>query len=355
MQPFQIHIQSALPSHETLWDDYVLTHPKGIGYQLFAWKKIMEAAYHLKTEYLMAESENQIVGVLPLAVIKPPFFVPSLVSLPYCDAAGPLADNEDIEEKLLNAAAQIKALPQKAHRNIRSIDPFARIAPDTIAHKEKVRMLMELPESSEELWTSLKSKVRSQVRKAEKNGLTVRMGKKELLEDFYDIFCENMRDLGSVPHSFSWFASLMKFMPERARICVIYTKDQIPAAAGLIICHPNVVSIPWASSLRKYNKTNANMLLYWKFLEFSADSQYPVFDFGRSTREEGTFRFKQQWGASPALLYWADFQGKNLIPQPPSGQGSKGKSRSIAEKILSKLPIGASKALGTMTRKYISL
>ncbi len=315
----------------------------------------MEAAYGLRTEYLMAESSNNIVGVLPLAVIKPPFFLPSLVSLPYCDAAGPLAENEKIQEKLLQAAVHIKDFSKKANQNIRGIDPFASILPASIVHEKKVRMLMTLPKSSEELWKLLKSKVRSQVRKAKKNGLVARMGKEELVDDFYDIFCKNMRDLGSIPHSFSWFRCLIRFMSDHARICVIYTKELIPAAAGLIICHPNVVSIPWASSLRKYNRTNANMLLYWKFLEFSADNQFPVFDFGRSTREEGTFRFKQQWGAIPAPLYWADFQGSRLIPRPFSGQETRGKSRYLAEQILSRLPIGVSKIIGTTARKYISL
>ncbi len=330
-----------------------------MGYHLFAWKKAMESAYGLRTEYLMAESDNTIVGVLPLAVIKVPFFSSCAVSLPYCDAAGPLADNEDIEEKLLQAAGRIKEHPHKTRpdislRKIRGIDPFARIAPEAIIHKEKVRMLLELPTSSRELWTSLKSKVRSQVKKAGKNGLFARMGKEELLDDFYEIFCENMRDLGSLPHSFSWFASLVRFLPDHARICVVYTRDQIPAAAGFILCHPEVVSIPWASSLRKYNRTNANMLLYWTVLEFSSDSRYPVFDFGRSTKQEGTFRFKRQWGASPAPLYWADFQGTNLVPRAFPHQ-ARGQARLVAEQILSKLPVGISKALGASIRKYISL
>ncbi len=354
METSRIHIQPTLPNHEALWDDYVLNHPRGIGYQLFAWKKAMETAYHLKTEYLMAESSNKIVGVLPLAIIKAPFLSPCLVSLPYCDAAGPLADNEAIQKKLLQAAIEIKNFSKNNRQNIRGITPFAGISSESIVHKEKVRMLMKLPQSSENLWASLKSKVRSQVRKAEKNALVVRMGKQELLDDFYDIFCENMRDLGSLPHSFPWFASLMEFMSDRARICVVYTKDGTPAAAGFIICHPNVVSIPWASSLRKYNSTNANMLLYWTLLKFSSDMQYPVFDFGRSTRGEGTFRFKQQWGANPAPLYWAEFQGSQLETSSPSSKTTR-QPRLLAEQILSKLPIGVSKALGSKTRKYISL
>ncbi|MEZ5583585.1 MAG: GNAT family N-acetyltransferase [Candidatus Competibacteraceae bacterium] len=64
------------------------------------------------------------------------------------------------------------------------------------------------------------------------------------------------------------------------------------------------MEIPWASSLRKYNSLSPNMLLYWSVLEFACKKGYRIFDFGRSTPGEGTYRFKEQWGAKPVQLYW---------------------------------------------------
>ena len=46
------------------------------------------------------------------------------------------------------------------------------------------------------------------------------------------------------------------------------------------------------------------MLLYWTVLKYAIESGYKEFDFGRSTVGSGTFKFKQQWGASPVQLYW---------------------------------------------------
>ena len=46
------------------------------------------------------------------------------------------------------------------------------------------------------------------------------------------------------------------------------------------------------------------MLLYWSVLRLAIERQYRYFDFGRSSRDSGTFRFKQQWGAKPRQLFW---------------------------------------------------
>ena len=64
------------------------------------------------------------------------------------------------------------------------------------------------------------------------------------------------------------------------------------------------MEIPWASTVRDFNKISINMLLYWEVLKFAIESGRKVFDFGRSTVDSGTYRFKKQWGAEPVQLNW---------------------------------------------------
>jgi hypothetical protein len=64
------------------------------------------------------------------------------------------------------------------------------------------------------------------------------------------------------------------------------------------------MEVPWASTLRSANRYDANMFLYWELLRQACSSGYKVFDFGRSTRDAPTYRFKKQWGAQPKQLYW---------------------------------------------------
>src|SRR5207245_8165896 len=98
----------------------------------------------------------------------------------------------------------------------------------------KVRMLLSLPDSPEMLMKSFRSKLRSQITKPLKEGLTSRTGGAELLEDFYKVFLVNMRDLGSPVHSAGLMRRVLSEFGERCGIVVIY-KEEEPVASALVI------------------------------------------------------------------------------------------------------------------------
>ncbi len=336
------------------WDEYVFNHPHGLPYHLSAWKSAVEDGYRFKGCYLIAEpgsgNNDSIIGVLPLIHHHHhPYARGELISLPFCDAAGPLADSEEIENALIREAIKIGCQNRIEKISIRSTRPFPGMGSEHTLNNRKVRMLLSLPDSSETLMASFKAKLRSQIKKPKRDGLTAQIGSTQLLDAFYPLFLENMRDLGSPVHSIKWLKSVLKAYENRAHIVLVQMPDGTPAAGGLILCHPNQVSVPWASSLRRFNRWNPNMLLYWTLLKFACDMGFPVFDFGRSTPGEGTYLFKKQWGAVPSELHWADsnftddqFQSNNV-------------SRQMAEGVLKHLPLAAMKFIGPRVRKYISL
>jgi len=297
-----MQIRQATDADRTAWDDFVLRHAEGTAYQLFAWQEAVGRAYGFRGAYLLAHHGATVCGILPLVDFRVPFVGRTLISLPYCDAGGVLADSEGVARALL---AQAKVLAQKhgAGIQIRALQPLPAATGNLT---DKVRMVLELPTSSDQLLASLEAKVRSQVKKPVRDGLSVKLGTEELINDFYQVFAENMRDLGSPVHSRQWIEAIVAAYGERVRVAVVYTPDGTPSAAGVVLIHPTTMSIPWASSLRRYNHLNPNMLLYWIFLSLAIDSGCKQFDFGRSTPGEGTYRFKEQWGARPQPLYWHD-------------------------------------------------
>jgi lipid II:glycine glycyltransferase (peptidoglycan interpeptide bridge formation enzyme) len=201
------------------------------------------------------------------------------------------------------------------------------------------------------LWDGFKSKLRTKVNLAIKHGLVHRMGGKELLQDFYRVFSRNMRDLGSPVHSLKWLHGVLAAFGEAAKVGVIYEGTN-PVAAGIILTHGAYVTNPWASSLREFNNLKPNMLLYWKFLEHAADKGFRYFDFGRSTPGEGTYEFKQQWGAEPSPLCWfrqGTGRAKEVRP------GADVSLRSVLEWSWKKLPVAVANVVGPPIRKHISL
>jgi len=309
---------------------------------------------------------ESVLGVLPVVHLKHALFGNCLVSLPFLDAGGILADCRQAEERLLaeviglaqqTGTGSIELRHERLLESCKETNTGALCHPDTrtplhfATRSHKVRMLLSLPGSSEMLMKSFKSKLRSQINKTLKAGFTTRIGGSELLEDFYRVFVVNMRDLGSPVHSVKLMQHSLVEFPEDSRIVVVYRSAE-PVAAALVVGFGNVLRNPWASSLRKYASLGPNMVLYLRMLEHACDRGHQVFDFGRSTPGEGTHAFKEQWGAVPAPLFWHYISLDGRTPDPESA----GKARfEMATRYWQKLPLVVTRILGPSIRKHISL
>jgi len=240
------------------WDRYVLNHDSGTAYQLFGWGEAIRRGYGFIALNLLAESGGRICGVFPAINFRLPVFGEKILSLPYCDAGGVLADDVSVAKMLLDEVLSV-AEKRRSRCLIRSNISLPVACENTT---DKVRMVLELPGSAEKLLAGLKSKLRSQVKKPMRDGLRATIGSEELFGDFFHVFEENMRNLGSPVHSREFIRAVLSEYGKRARIGLVYTPDGVPSAAGIMLIHSKTVSIPWASSLRRYNSLNPNMLLY---------------------------------------------------------------------------------------------
>jgi FemAB-related protein (PEP-CTERM system-associated) len=213
-------------------------------------------------------------------------------------------------------------------------------------------MFFNLPASADDLFESFKSKLRSQVRKAEKNGVSFRWGNSSDVGPAYDVFSRNMRELGSPVHSKSFIKAVLSNYGDRAKLGLTEFEGKT-IGMGIILLGGKGVSIPWASTLREYNRLSPNMLLYWNALKYSADNGYSFFDFGRSSEGEGTYKFKKQWGAKPIPLVWYEYIGSGKDENKHGSTDSR--KREIAAAIWQKLPLCVANRIGPHIRKYISL
>lgn len=350
-----MNLQLATAKDQGIWDGYVLAHPDGLAYHQYAWRQAVEKAYGFSGFYLMALEEGTICGVLPLVDFRTLLFGRKLVSLPYCDVGGVLADSIEVRTRLLEKARQIALETKAASLEIRFGQMDEEITATATLANAKVRMVLDLPPSSDALMGTLKSKLRSQVRKPLRDGLTARLGGHELVDEFYGVFCQNMKELGSPVHSRKWIQTVIEAFGANARVGMVYAPDGSPAAGGIILLHNHTVTVPWASSLRSMNRLNPNMLLYWTFLSFAADQGYRKFDFGRSTPGEGTYRFKEQWGAIPVPLGWQVFKQDGSLETMQPGGAATSKKRALAEALWQRLPVTACNMLGPLVRRRVAL
>jgi hypothetical protein len=78
-----------------------------------------------------------------------------------------------------------------------------------------------------------------------------------------------------------------------------------------------------------------------------------VFDFGRSTEGEGTYKFKKQWGAKPQPLTW--YESIDCKHVAKKGMCKANSQRESAAILWKKQPLWLANMIGPHLRKYISL
>jgi FemAB-related protein (PEP-CTERM system-associated) len=335
--PREIRVRADISS--AAWDEYVRSRTGASVYHLSAWAGLLERVFGHRTSYLAACDGDEIVGVLPLVLFKTPLFGRFSTSMPFVNYGGVVADSSEAARALLEAAIGATESARGAYLELRHTH---RMFPELQLLSHKVEMILPLQASIDDQWRVLDRKLRNQVRKAEKAGLSVERGGIELLDDFHHVLATNMRDLGSPFHGKPFFAEILRTFPERTRLlCVRH--GSVPVAASIVIWHGTDIEVPYASSLRAYNSLCPNVLLYWDMLRFSIEQRMARFDFGRSTPNEGTFNFKQQWGAQAHPLFWEYWlRGNQTLPD----RSPKNSKFSAAISAWRRLPLAVTTALG---------
>jgi FemAB-related protein (PEP-CTERM system-associated) len=210
---------------------------------------------------------------------------------------------------------------------------------------DKVTLIRELPPDIATLSKQLGSKLRSQVKRAEREKPSVRVGGAELLDDFYDIFCRTMHDLGTPVYPRRFLAAILERFREECLLVLVY-RDGHPAAGGFLIMANGRAEIPWAACRADAKPAGFNMRLYWELLSAVIERGCKQFDFGRSTLDSGTYKFKLQWGARPVQLYWHRWErsASHAASQP----ASEGKAMRYATAIWKRMPLGVANTLGPL-------
>ena len=331
----------------TAWDALVRATPGASFGHLSAWRGILREALGLESVYLTAAAaDGSLAGVLPLVRIRSRLFGHSLVSMPYLNEGGPIgtpaARRALLEGAVLEARRSGAGLLELRTRAAQEA------VTGTGAARHKVTVLLELPDTAEELWSKrLPSKLRSQIRRPQKEGLVARFGP-ELRDAFYQVFARNLRDLGTPVHPRAFFDAIAAALPEQVVFGAVFAGD-VAVAAGCGFLWQGELEITWAGSLREHKRAAPNMLLYWAFMEEAIRRGARTFNFGRCTPDGGTHRFKQQWGGADVELSWVRWPERGA--EPPSADGAAFR---LATRAWQRLPLGLANRLGPVLARRIA-
>ena len=329
------------------WDKFVWNNPECWHYHCIGWKQVIERSYGHRCYYLIGLNDNEISGILPLTMIKSHLFGRSLTSLPYLDFAGLVANDPYTRDTLIDMSIR---LARENKTNLIEFRQLHTVEGDFVTGTHKSTLVLELASDEEELFQSLSSERRNRIRKARNAGLSVDILGSEALPVFYKIWTENMRDLGSPAHSYSFFANIMLIFSDSAKVILVKSKENYIGAA-ICLFYRDKLTLPWVSSLRKAFHLYPNNILYWEAMLYAISKGCHYFDFGRSTIGSGTYDFKIRWGATAKPLYW---QRINLEKNTSSGPEYENTKYKLAVTLWKRMPVSCSRFIGPIIRKYIT-
>jgi FemAB-related protein (PEP-CTERM system-associated) len=324
-----------------LWDAYVANVAITNTYHYAVWLHIIQEQFgHQGIIWAAFDEQSRIIGGIPLVILNSRIFGRYAVSMPYFNYGGVLSEYFNVAQALLESAAVLCEQLNLRHIEVRCMQ--SGLLDSSRVSSKKSSMLLALPSSEAQLDHQLGAKVRAQYKKALDHAPQIAFGKIELLEAFYSVFAQNMRDLGTPVYAKSWFARLLEEPSLNCHLAIVQMYGK-PVSAGFLIGHGNMLEIPWASTVRKANGWNANMWMYRQILGFAIEQGYQYFDFGRSTTDAGTYKFKRQWGAKPYAHYW-------YYLLPPGGQipslNPDNPKYALAINIWKRLPVWVTKLIG---------
>ncbi len=318
------------------------------------WKDIIKNVFKHEPLYLIAENEeHNIIGIFPVFHVKSLLFGSALISVPYLNGGGALFSHEVKDKNKVLTLFLEKLISLSQERTVKYFELRSRLRLDSFSSLDilkerthKVAMSRILAQDPESLFSSFPPKLRSQIRKPTKEGCSTisEQGHRvnpQMINHFYHVYSTNMRDLGIPVYPKELFSETLSSFGKESRLTIVYHNNQA-VAAGITIGTSQTLEVLWASSLKKYKKIAPNMLLYWEIMKHAIMDGYLCIDFGRSSKDSGTFKFKEQWGATPDQLHWYYYVSEGDIPEI----SSQNESMSVLVTMWKYMPLPVSKLIG---------
>ena len=328
---------------EEEWDLFAATQRGYTHFHRLRWRALINDVFGHECVYLAARDDGNLVGVLPLVRVRSMVFGHYLVSMPFLNSGGPLGTESGIQAVLAEAVSLARRGKVKL-LELRSRIPLDISLP--VSHR-KITVMLDLPAHSDSLFQRFDAKLRSQIRRPQKEGVTVRFGPEQVVP-FFSVFARHMRDLGTPTQPLAFFRAIAERFPEDSLFACAYHGEK-PVAAGCGFRFGDEFELTWASSLRSYNREAPNMLLYCGCMQRANAMGATRFNFGRCTPGSGTHRFKMQWGGSEEPLWWYGLgTSKDAKTPSPDDSGFR-----FGPRVWRKLPESIATAFGPAIVRFI--
>ena len=163
-------------------------------------------------------------------------------------------------------------------------------------------LVVNLGQGIDKVWSSLKGSARNKVRKAEKNGVTVRITTPSIddMTSYYNMLTETFRRQGaSPPHPLSFYHSICeRLIPAKLMRFVVAEKKNRVISGALFLCYGERMMYMSGTSTEEGLRLAASSLVQWEAMKQAAEIGVTEYDLG-GTGNASIDKFKASFGGKP--------------------------------------------------------
>jgi FemAB-related protein (PEP-CTERM system-associated) len=344
-----LEVRASQPGDDEERDALVRAHEGATFFHLSGWRDVVELVLGHRPQDLVACEDGRIVGVLPLMASRKPLGVgrPALISVPFGVYGGPCGARPEVTQALVRAAMGRAEEGSFARLEMRCLeDPGVELERSDLY----ATFIEDLPKTPDEALAKMPKKARAEARKArDRHGLRLAEGI-WYVDDLYRMYHENKRSLGSPGMPHAMFHHLRKQFGDDVRVHLVQ-KGSRPLAA--------VMSFLWRDTVMAYysgtapgadREFSASNFMYMALRQWSIENGFRKFDFGRSRKDAGAFKFKVHQGFEPRDLQYR----YHLVADKhlPSFNPSNPRTKALRD-AWSRLPMAMTRRLSKSLIRYL--
>lgn len=327
-------------------DRFVLAHPGGTPFHETRWLDLVRATFGFETRTLVAWRGDEVVGVLPLALVNAPITGRRLVSVPFGVYGGILAADEEALRELDHSSMLLARQINARYLELRYLGRGPTQHQSMSLH-ETYRC--ELPADPEAVLASIPRKARAEVRKAtERHGVRLEEGAR-LFDDFYRLYLLNKRSLGSPVFTQGYFRRLLDLYGPRASLHGVLAADRVVAAV-LSLRDQGTLYPYYSGAEAGADRLGANNAMYALLMQAAVRRGCSRFDFGRSRIGSGAAAFKRHMGFAATALDYQFFFPRG--GHPPSIHPGNPRM-ALPQRVLSSLPPWLARVVGPAIMRHV--
>lgn len=287
----------------TDYTEFLNSHPHKLLYYTIEYKEFICELLKCSSHYLLAVTNNEINGILPLMIKDGPFGK-VLNSLPYYGSHGGVLSNcnkarkalySELENLLVNEKICSSVIIQNLFEN--NISLLENLGNERDSRIGQITPLNSPYSNIEEILKLYHSKTRNMVKKAIKSGIDVKI-ENDQLAFLQSIHYENMSIINGKPKSRLFFELLPKyFKPQIDFNLYIARKNNIPVAGLLLFYSGETVEYFMPVIKHEYRSYQPLSFIIAKSMLDSSQNKFKFWNWGGTWKsQEGVYRFKSRWG-----------------------------------------------------------